>query len=201
MPDKLLIALDFHGLIVDHDKAKHTFFCEIEEEPYEHANMDREEIQAVFSDRGLPKSFYYAAIKRFLESGYAKNCPIVPGVRNFMDATPDTWDFLIVTGPHSDLAGIKETVGQNGLPRVRLIRKIADNERRSFLASHGVRIYFDDKRSFLDEMAELNIGLIHIRKRGRGRASQKADRVYQTWEDALVDIEWLISLAKGIRPV
>jgi hypothetical protein len=192
---KTNIALDFHGLIIDHRPAKYAFFKEVVGVPYSHPLLDRKQILAELRQRGYDLSFYFDAFDRFIHSAYAQLQRPIRGVQNFLNATPSSWEFQIIsTAPYNTVASVHAALENLALPRIVDIVTVTDESRVGELERRRVRLYFDDKPDILPSVSARGIATVQISEPGYAEISTSADLGFQSWQEALDKLEEIVYL-------
>src|SRR3990172_5967838 len=111
------IALDLHGLVVDHRLAKFEYFRDVLQVPYSHELLNRAEIIAELAENGYDKNYYFAALETFFRSPYANRRTVVHGVAQFLQNIPTAWAItLVTTGRYNTEDSVRAELLRLGLP-------------------------------------------------------------------------------------
>ena len=181
----MVVAVDFHGLISDHRLAKHAFFRDVMHAPYSRPLLDRRQILSELELLGFDRQFYFAAMNQFLNSPHAQQPFPVAGVSEFFHATPEVWEFIVVsTAPYNRIESVAVVLSDFRLPRIKQILTTTDEARPHILAQHATRLYFDGKPDLIPAVKRCHIPVVQVSEPGYAEASPAADLTFQSWSDA-----------------
>ena len=192
----MVVALDLHGLVIDHRRAKYEYFRDVEGIDYTHPLTDRAGILRHMRQHGYDREYYFAALARFFQSEYPGQPALVPGIQSFFKAAPGCWRFLIISGPYRIHEHVTVMVERVAAGREVEIVTRSEETRAQELVLRGIRLYFDDKPDHLPAVSANGIPTVQICEPDYAETSASADLAFESWAQAVHNLD---SIARLLR--
>lgn len=186
------VALDLHGLVLDHRRAKFEYFRDVLRTPYSDERLSRAEILAELAAQGLTQDYYFTALDSFFRTSFVK--PALPGVSQFLQAVPQTWTtWFVTTSRYNTIDSVRIALKDAGLPTCGPILVSSDEIRIGALVKEGVVAYFDDKPNLFASAIAAGLFTVQVNSSRYKNRSPIVNLFYEDWHQVLASLPVLVA--------